>query len=188
VRKRIRKKDGGNSGGRDKMNLDPAWVPIISGFIGGAVVWVGGMITDFIKYRREEKRRVREEGQRWLESRKIAYYKFIDVFSTPAVSDNILYYFRAVLEAAEYGDVILSTPLKASPQSIAFEINSLDKLLAALIFMKSTHPYTKDLEDLRSEALTPFLNEFMNKLRQSEYHLADKAKEIKKKGWWQFWK
>jgi len=180
------------------MNLDPAWVSAIFGFVGVIVGLAGSIIKDLITCRREDERRVRDERQRWLESRKIAYYKFIEVFSTSAVNDNIFDYFRAALEVAEYGDVILSTPLKARPYSVAFEIDSLDSLFSALIFMKSTHhanasrpaldAYTKDLEDLRSEALTPFLNEFMNRLRQSEYHPADKAKEIKKKGWWRFWR
>jgi hypothetical protein len=190
--RRLRKKDGGGSGGEDKMYLDPAWIPVISAFVGVATGFAGGMIKDSFSYKRDKEKRIQEEKQRWLQSRKIAYYKFIEVFSTHAVSDDILSYFQASLNVAEYGDVILPAPLKARPYSIAFEINSLDSLLAALIFMKSTHvavdsgpaldTYTKDLEGLRSEALTPFLNEFMNRLRQSECHPADKAKEIKKKG------
>jgi len=172
------------------MSLDPAWVPIISGFAGGSAVWAGSIIKDLITYRREDEKRAEEERQRWLESRKIAYYRFIEVFSTHAVSDDIHSYFQASLNVAEYGDIILPIPLKARSHSIAFEINSLYSLLDALIFMKSTHTavasrpaldaYTKELEDLRSEALTPFLNEFMNRLKQNEYHPVEKPKEIKK--------
>jgi hypothetical protein len=43
-----------------------------------------------------------------------------------------------------------------------------------------THDTLKEeLEDLRSKALTPFLNEFMNIIRQKEYEA---------KIWWQPWK
>jgi hypothetical protein len=174
------------------MNLDPTWVPVVSGLVGGSIVWIGSIIKDLIAYRREDKRRVQDERQKILESRKIAYYKFIDVFSTHVAEDNVHDYFQAVLEAAEFGDIILSTPLKARPRPIQYEINSLDTLLSALIFMKSTHYaeasqaslyyYARDLETLRSDALTPFMNELMNRLRQS------KVKEIKKKDWRQFWR
>ena len=73
------------------MSIDPNWMPVISGFVGGAVVWVGGMITDFIKYRREEKNRVREERQKWLGSRKNAYYNLIsdDLLPTSLVSPQV---------------------------------------------------------------------------------------------------
>ena len=179
------------------MGLDPAWVSAIFGFIGVIVGLTGSIIKDLITYRREDERRVREERQRWLESRKNAYYKFIDVFSTYAANYDILIYFQASLNAAEYENIILPTPLKAMPYSIAFPINSLDTLLAALTFMKSQNTAvvsrnafderTKDLENLRSEALTPFMNEFMNRLRQNKYQQT--PKEIKKKGWsWRFWK
>jgi len=171
------------------MGLDPAWIPILSGFIGGFTVWAGSLITDMIRYRREEK-------QRQLDSRKIAYYKFIDIFSTPTTDGNVDNYFLASMEAAEYGNVILSDPLNVRPLSIAFEIKSLDNLLAALIFMKSSrhidtcsktafYENVKDLEDLRSKALTPFLNEFMNRLRQNESHLPS---AVNKKGRWLFWR
>ena len=174
------------------MGLDPAWVSAIFGFIGVIVGLTGSIIKDLITYRREDEKRIREERQKWFESRKNAYYKFIDVFSTYAANYDILSYFQASLNAAEYENIILPTPLKAMPYSIAFPINSLDTLLAALTFMKSqntavaSRERTKDLENLRREALTPFMNEFMNRLRQNKYQ--QKPKEIKKKGWsWRFW-
>jgi hypothetical protein len=174
--------------------MDPAWISVISAFVGVAAGFAGGIIKDSISYRRDKENQVQEEKQKWLESRKIAYYKFIEVFSTPAVTANILDYFRASLEAAEYGDVILSVPLKTRPYSIAFEIKSLDSLLAALTFMRSTRNITdagpaldefmSDFENLRKEALTPFVNEFMNKLRRNESCPSSNAK----KRWWRFWK
>lgn len=179
------------------MCLDPAWVSAIFGFVGVMFGLAGSVIRDLITYRREDERRVREERQRWLESRKIAYYRFIDVFSTHVDRENIHDYFRASLEASEYGNVILSTPLKAKPYPIGFVICSLKDLREGLTFKKSTYAgdanrpasdeYMKGLEGLRSEALTPFLNEFMDRLEQSEYHMADKVEEIKKNKWWHVW-
>ena len=170
------------------MDLDPTWVPVLSAFGGGFVVWAGGIINDWITYRRDEKRRVREEKQKWVESRRNAYYKFIDVFSTYVTNPDPHDYFQSAFEAAMYGDVIIPTPFKLKQCSFISDINSLDLLLAALIFMKSdyvpgndkTHDTLKEeLEDLRSKALTPFLNEFMNIIRQKE----DEAKI-----WWHPWK
>ena len=156
------------------MDLDPTWVPVLSGFGGGVLVWVGTIINDCITYRRDEKRRIREEKQKWFESRRNAYYKFIDVFSTYVTNPDPHDYFQSAFEAAIYGDVIIPTPFKPKNHSLSFNINSLDRLLAALIFMKSSYvasnethsALTEELEDLRSKALTPFLNEFMNRLRQ----------------------
>jgi hypothetical protein len=101
-------------------------------------------------------------------------------------------YFQSAFEAAMYGDVIIPTPFKLKQCSFISDINSLDLLLAALIFMKSdyvpgndkTHDTLKEeLEDLRSKALTPFLNEFMNKIRQDALQYPRKRQANK---WCQF--
>jgi hypothetical protein len=91
--------------------LDPAWVPIISGLIGAAAVWIGGLINGCITYRRDEKRRVREEKQKCLEAQ-----NFLDVFSRPMFGhiDSAISvewsgtYLKAALDAIKFGDVRLS--------------------------------------------------------------------------------
>ena len=97
-------------------NFDPAWVPIISGLIGATAVWAGGLIKDWITYRREEKRRVREEKRRSLEAQKIEYQNFLDVFSRPMHGriDSAISvewsgtYLKAALDAIKFGDIRLS--------------------------------------------------------------------------------
>ena len=131
------------------MDLDPAWVPVLSGFGGGALVWAGTIINDWITHRRDEKRRIREEKQKWVESRRNAYYKFIDVFSTYVTNPDPHDYFQSAFEAAMYGDVIIPTPFKTKQYSFLSDINSLDLLLAALIFMKSDYSADSEFGDLK---------------------------------------
>jgi hypothetical protein len=157
--------------------VDAIWIPVISTILGGVLVLLVGVINGMISDKKEQEKHKRDDEQRWFQSRKNAYYNFIEVFSKPLIDEDIIDYLKASLDAAEYGDIILSDQLKAIPTSIAFKIESLDHLLAALIFMRSMHviggsepglaKYKSDFENLRKDALTPFLNEFMNILRQS---------------------
>jgi len=138
------------------------------------------VINGTISEKKEQAKRKRDDEQRWLQSRKDAYHKFIEVFSKPLVDEDIIDYLKVSLEAADYGDVILSAPLKEVPNNIQFPIETLDNLIGALIFMRSMHRlgtkekdivnfayFEHDFEALRKDALTPFLNEFMNRLRQT---------------------
>jgi hypothetical protein len=70
----------GNSGGEYMM--DPDLVPVMTAFIGGAAVFFGRMVNDLLSARREEEKLKWDDKQEWLESRKRAYYKFIEVFSS----------------------------------------------------------------------------------------------------------
>ena len=173
------------------MNLDTAWISVISGFAGGAAVWAGRMITDWVSHRRDEERRVREEGQRLRASCDIAYYKFIEVFSTPMVGDDTLNYLQASIGALVDGNIVFSKSFKSKSDLFDFEIASLDDLLYVLICMRSSHisggseqslaTYKSDFEELRKGVLDLGLDVFINGLRQSEYFQADKAKEVPKR-------
>jgi hypothetical protein len=70
------------------------------------------------------------------------------------------------LEADGYGNIFI-TPFRFKESPIANDnrIESLDKLLANILFMNTSHQY-RDFEKLRSQAFTPFLNALMNKLKE----------------------
>jgi hypothetical protein len=70
--------------------------------------------------------------QERLKSHESAYYKFIEVFSAPVAGD-IHPYLQTALEAAKYGDIVISEPSQPKSSIIAFKIESLDKLIQALI-------------------------------------------------------
>jgi len=137
--------------------------------IGAAIGAVGPVAICLLTLIRDNQTEEMKKKQTWLESRKLAYYRFIVVFSSPLIGEDTTDYLRASLDAATYGNVILSDPFEIKQTPITFPINSLDDLSSALAFMRSSHAAEGSFEDLRQKALTPFLNEFMNRLRQNEY-------------------
>jgi hypothetical protein len=107
---------------------------VIGGFVTGMITLAGIRMTQ----KHDEGRRIREEKQRWLESRKIAYYKFIEAFSTPVVGDDIFDYLHAALEAAGYGNVILSDSFE--PKVSLIVPSRIESLVVCRIFCKLDGP------------------------------------------------
>jgi hypothetical protein len=121
--------------------MDTDWVPVISAFVGGILVFLGGIIREEILYRREEKKSERDVEQKWFELRKIAYYKFIQVFSTKYSCDSDgEKYLNAALGAVEFGNVVLFQPIKIGN----VEIGSLDNLIEILIRLRTQDRYDPD--------------------------------------------
>jgi hypothetical protein len=115
-----------------------AWIPIISATIGGAAVFIIGMINNHYSSKKEE-------TKNWIKSRRNAYIDFLLIFSAP-YSGNSEIYLRTVLKASEYGDLTIQKPITFKSESI----ESLKDLTRIILTLRKTIKYsrytqTKDL-------------------------------------------
>lgn len=60
----------------------------------------GSMINDLLSAKREEDKLKRDDKQEWLESRKRAYYEFIEVFSNPFERGGHYHLFRGIIRSS----------------------------------------------------------------------------------------
>jgi hypothetical protein len=91
------------------------YIPLLTQLVIG-IVTVGGTLGGALLIQKHSDRmHAKEEKEKWLEARKIAYIDFLDVFSKPMTSRNqavlvdlIGTYIKAAINVNKYGEVRLS--------------------------------------------------------------------------------
>lgn len=169
--------------------------------IGTVIVALAGFFSIFAKDRLEEKRRMKVEERSWELSRNDGYYKFIEMFSTKysGNQEDINNYLKTALEAAKYGNVILSNPV----QVIGRDIKSLDDLVMTLFLIKTNIKYDPEIDvpgegdiDYSSGSYT-YTDKFGEQFEKLRVKVAKgfvpmlinlmRSSRSQRKSWWQVW-
>ena len=106
------------------------WNGIIQVAFGAALIFISDIIKDWYFTRKEEKKLKKDERQNWIKSRKESYHNFLRVFSTPYNEDSQIY-LDAVLNASEFGELVLLKPIKFEDESIG-SLKDLSRVILKL--------------------------------------------------------
>jgi hypothetical protein len=111
---------------------DVFWVA----FITASSAILSPLIPKWLSAREEKKKLKKDYELQFLEARRIAYHKFIQVFSAKysGVSET---YLGAALNAAEFGNVFLSQSIDFKNEKIA----TLDNLIGVIIRLRTEDRY-----------------------------------------------
>jgi hypothetical protein len=169
VRKRSRKKDGGNSGEEDKMIDTYAWVPLISVVIGSIIAYYGVSIN--------------EEKKRRFELKKEVYTDFLDQIEEGAMvfmAEEALK--RPKTEEERKEDVNHEEKLRKLLVSRIIWMHNFNKILIMIDLCGSEKIINLAHQDIR------MLENFDRYIQLETDLIAAIREDLLGKRRWQFWK
>ncbi|MEI6102958.1 MAG: hypothetical protein WCP70_03340 [Methanothrix sp.] len=154
------------------------YAQLYSQIVTATVTLVAVFLAQYLNSRSEKVKREEEKKKKWLEGKRLAYHKFIEVISQPIdeSKSGANYIIDISLKAASFGNVNLLAPVNVDLKdndgnNYQIIIQSLNDFIGSILKIKyqkeaNLHNQSSNLETLRETAAANFCPLFLNFLTE----------------------